>query len=95
MRIELDPRLFNVNPLEREKEGEEGKDFFKILKEAIEEVDKLQLEADEAIKELMVGKGDLTSTVLALEKADISFRLMMQIRNKLIRAYEEVMKMPI
>jgi|YelNatPaOPRAMG01_1025707.scaffolds.fasta_scaffold07492_8 flagellar hook-basal body complex protein FliE len=94
MRIELDPRSLSVKSLETQKE-EEGKDFIKVLKEAIEEVDRLQLEADQAIKELVVGKGDLTATVLALEKADLSFRLMMQIRNKLIRAYEEVMKMPL
>jgi flagellar hook-basal body complex protein FliE len=94
MRIEFDPRSLSVKSLETQKE-EEGKDFIKVLKEAIEEVDRLQLEADQAIKELVVGKGDLTATVLALEKADLSFRLMMQIRNKLIRAYEEVMKMPL
>jgi flagellar hook-basal body complex protein FliE len=94
MRIELDPRSLSVKSLETQKE-EEGKDFIRVLKEAIEEVDRLQLEADQAIKELVVGKGDLTATVLALEKADLSFRLMMQIRNKLIRAYEEVMKMPL
>jgi len=45
------------------------------------------------MEDLALGKGDLHNTIIAVEKAEISFRLMMQIRNKLIRAYEEVMRM--
>ena len=41
------------------------------------------------------GKGDLQETMVALEKADVSFRLMMQIRNKVLEAYQEIMRMQV
>lgn len=93
MKVEFDPRSSQVPELLAKRE--EHQDFTKVLKEAIQKVNELQLEADRAVEELSLGKGELHETVLAIEKADISFRLMMQIRNKLIKAYEEVMKMPL
>lgn len=93
MKVGFDPRSSQVPELLLKKE--ERQDFTKVLKEAIQKVNELQLEADRAVQELSLGKGALHETVLAIEKADISFRLMMQIRNKLIKAYEEVMKMPL
>ncbi len=95
MKVGFDPKVIGSSPAVEPKESREKEDFLKTLEEAIKEVNRLQLEADQAVKELSLGKGDLHETILALEKADISFRLMMQIRNKLIRAYEEVMKMPL
>ena len=41
------------------------------------------------------GDKDIHGTMIALEKADISMRLMLQIRNKLVSAYEEVMRMQV
>lgn len=94
MKVGFDPRAEGLfEPLKGQKGAQA--DFVKALKEAIEKVNQLQLEADRAVEELSLGRADLHETVLAIEKADISFRLMMQIRNKLIKAYEEVMKMPL
>ncbi|RLA93753.1 MAG: flagellar hook-basal body complex protein FliE [Deltaproteobacteria bacterium] len=70
--------------------------FSKLLKQAINEVDRLQKEADQAIKDLATDKqGDLQRAMIAIEKAEISFQLMMQVRNKIIAAYEEIMRMQI
>lgn len=92
MKVQFDPKIFEpTSPLQPRKAS--AKDFSEVLKEAIEEVNRLQFEADKAIKDLALGKGDLHETIIAVEKAEISFRLMMQIRNKLIKAYEEVMRM--
>ena len=56
----------------------------------------LQQKADQAIQQLVgEGKGDLQETMIALEKADVSFRLMMQIRNKVLEAYQEIMRMQV
>lgn len=94
MRVDLDPRIAeSLRPEGKEERG--GEEFLEALKEAIQKVNELQVEADRATKEFALGRGDLHETILALERADISFRLMMQIRNKLIKAYEEVMKMPL
>ncbi|MBI3301537.1 MAG: flagellar hook-basal body complex protein FliE, partial [Deltaproteobacteria bacterium] len=61
----------------------QGKDFHTHLKQALGEVNDLKQQADQAIRQLVgEGKGDLQETIVAMEKADVSFRLMMQIRNK-------------
>lgn len=94
MKVQFDPRIFRPSsPLEPRRD--KGEDFVQVLKEAIKEVNRLQLEADKAIQDLALGKADLHTTMIALEKAEISFRMMMQIRNKIIRAYEEMMRMPL
>ena len=76
---------------------ENGKgDFGAHLNKALGEVNELQQKADQAIQQLVgEGKGDLQETMVALEKADVSFRLMMQIRNKVLEAYQEIMRMQV
>ena len=70
--------------------------FGDMLKRAIGDVAKLQNEADQAIKELAAGENkDIHRTMIALEKAEVSFQLMMQVRNKIVSAYEEIMRMQI
>jgi flagellar hook-basal body complex protein FliE len=71
-------------------------DFENQLKSALGEVDQLQRNAEQAIQQMVgEGKGDLQETMIALEKADVSFRLMMQIRNKVLDAYQEIMRMQV
>ncbi len=74
----------------------EGASFGEMLKDAISEVNQLTTEADTAIqRQIASGETtDLHATIVALEKAEISFQLMMQIRNKIVKAYEEIMRMP-
>ncbi|MBN1866126.1 flagellar hook-basal body complex protein FliE [Candidatus Sumerlaeota bacterium] len=67
--------------------------FAETLRNSIEEVNSLKLQADKAIEDLATGQSaDLQGTILALEKADISFKLMMEVRNKIVSAYQEVMR---
>lgn len=76
-------------------EAQKG-DFGSHLKNALGEVNDLQQQANQAIEQLVgEGKGDLQQTMVALEKADVSFRLMMQIRNKVLEAYQEIMRMQV
>lgn len=71
-------------------------DFQSYLKDALGEVNDLQQKADQAIQQLVgEGKGDLQETMIALEKADVSFKLMMQIRNKVLEAYQEILRMQV
>jgi flagellar hook-basal body complex protein FliE len=77
-------------------EGPQKEDFNAHLKNALGEVNDLQQKADHAIQQLVgEGKGDLQETMIALEKADVSFRLMMQIRNKVLEAYQEIMRIQV
>ncbi len=68
--------------------------FDAILKDAVGKVAEMQNEAETAIKELASG-GDVTQAIIAMEKADMSFQLMVEVRNKLLSAYEEVMRMQV
>ncbi|HEX9663970.1 MAG TPA: flagellar hook-basal body complex protein FliE [Candidatus Binatia bacterium] len=86
------------NPLAEAKPAQESAkgDFGAHLNKALGEVNELQQKADQAIQQLVgEGKGDLQETMVALEKADVSFRLMMQIRNKVLEAYQEIMRMQV
>ena len=68
--------------------------FGKVLKQSLSEVNQLQNQADHAIDALATGHNtDIHETMIAMEKADVAFRLLMQIRNKVISAYETIMRM--
>ncbi len=70
--------------------------FGTVLKDSLAQVNQLQQQADGAIKELATGgTATLHDTMLAIEKAELSFRLMMQVRNKIIDAYQEVLRMQV
>ncbi len=72
------------------------KRFENFLKGAIDNVDGLQGNADNAVTNLASGKNvDLHGTMIALEKADISLRTMATVRDKFVRAYETIMNMAI
>ena len=67
-----------------------------MFKDSFGQVNKLQHEADQAVHALAAGRSaDVHNTMIALQKADVSFRLLMQIRNKVVSAYETVMRMQV
>ena len=68
-----------------------GQQFKNILVEALNQVNTMQGQANEAVQQLVTGGEVNPAEVLTtLQKADISFRMMLQIRNKLVQAYQEV-----
>lgn len=70
--------------------------FGGILKRSIAKVNQLQKNSDQTIQELATGrKKDIHETMIALEKADVSFQLMMQVRNKVVSAYQEISQMSV
>jgi flagellar hook-basal body complex protein FliE len=71
--------------------GAGGQPFKNILLEALQQVNTMQSQANEAVEQLVTG-GDVNpaEVLTTLQKADISFRMMLQIRNKLVQAYQEV-----
>ena len=70
--------------------------FASSLKEAMNSVNTLQKSADKQAQELATGKNqNLHETMITTEKADIALRLMVSVRNKIIDAYHEVMKMQV
>lgn len=72
------------------------KTFADTLKDAVGNVNDLQKQADVKMQQLATGKTDnIQDVMMATEKADIALRLMVNVRNKIIEAYQEVMKMQV
>ena len=76
--------------------AEKSSGFGEVLKDAISTVNELQKQSDQDIQKLMTGEStDLHTTVIAMQKADLSFQMMMQVRNKIVQAYQEIMRMQV
>jgi flagellar hook-basal body complex protein FliE len=92
-RVAVDP---SVPQAARPSSSVQGKSFQDVLSESIGEVQRLQNEADATIKQLVSGElKDVTQAMVAIEQADVSFQTMMAVRNKMVAAYEEVMRMQV
>ncbi len=76
--------------------GEQKQTFGEILSHALNDVNKLQLNAQQTSVDLAAGKvQDISEAVIATEKATIALQLTMQVRNKVVDAYQEIMRMQI
>ena len=74
------------------KQGESS--FGDFLKQSIKEVNQLQNEADKSAIDFATGRvKDIHQVMMSVQKADLSFRLMQQIRGKLVDAYREITRM--
>lgn len=69
--------------------------FAQALGEAIARTDALQTGADAEAARSALGAGNLHETALALEKADVAMRVLTKVRNKIVDAYQEVMRMTV
>ncbi len=68
-----------------------GKPFKDVLLDSIREVNSMQQDANRAVEQLATGEDVTPAEVLtAVQKADIAFKMMIQVRNKIVAAYQEV-----
>jgi flagellar hook-basal body complex protein FliE len=68
--------------------------FGKVIGQAIKDVNQQMADADKAVEALTTGTNkDIHGTMIALEKASVSFQLISQVRNKIIDAYKEIQRM--
>jgi flagellar hook-basal body complex protein FliE len=72
--------------------GSDKSSFGGLLKDAIQQVSDLENQSQQELQKFTNDESDLHSVMLALEKADLSFQMMMQVRNKFVQAYQEIMK---
>ena len=81
--------LGNTSALQANKPADAS--FKNLLLESLDQVNSMQQDADKAVQQLVTG-GDVNpaEVLTAVQKADLSFRMMMQIRNKLLSAYDEI-----
>jgi len=73
----------------------QGPDFDTQLSQMLNGVEKLQLEADDQAARAALGGGNLHELSLSLEKADVAMRVATKVRNKVIDAYHEIMRMSV
>ena len=70
-----------------------GGDFGSALKSAIQHVDNYQQDANNSIQQFLQGNGELHNVALSTQRAEMALDLGLQVRNKIVSAYQEVMKM--
>ncbi len=69
-------------------------EFFQTLEGAMDKVQEVQSGADQQVASVLQGNGqDLHTTMVAVEKADLTFQMMMQVRNKIVQAYQTISQM--
>ena len=77
-------------------EESSGGNFKNVLDGYLKETNDMQNEADQSLSKLVRGETDnVHEVMLAMSKADVSFRMMVEVRNKLVEAYQEVMRMQV
>lgn len=69
--------------------------FSESLHKMIATIDDTTNTANTAVGDMLAGKGDVHTAMIALQRAEMTFQLSVQIRNKLVQAYQDVMRMPI
>jgi len=70
-----------------------GPSFKDALMRNIDEINKLQQDAAQAVEDLQTGKGNFEGMLLAQNKADMAFKMLQAARNQVMRAYEEIQQM--
>lgn len=75
----------NVNP----KEG-----FEKVMNDILGKLSEIEKETEKAVNEFANG-GDISTAIIAMQKAELSFQTMIEVRNRLLNAYEEIMRMQV
>ena len=92
--VEAIPEPFGVSPVKGTHKHDTG--FGDLLKKAVESVNTMQHEAGRLEEAVANGENvNIHQAVIAGEKAGLSFKLLMQVRNKMIEAYQEIMRMQV
>ena len=73
--------------------SESGQDFASLLKAGVEDVNKLQKTSEKAMSDIATGQvKDLHQAAIAIDKAEMSMKLMLEVRNKAVSAYKEILR---
>jgi flagellar hook-basal body complex protein FliE len=75
--------------------GGAGQRFAQALSKVVEDADTADRDANIRIGAMVDGTGEVHDAMIALQKADISLQMTVQVRNKLMNAYQEIMRMPV
>ncbi|MEZ0343981.1 MAG: flagellar hook-basal body complex protein FliE [Caldimicrobium sp.] len=88
--------LGNINLYKQIEKIDKNSDFGKVLLESLKEIDKKEKEAEAALESLAKGEDiDPAEVAMKISSADASMKLLLRIRNKVLEAYQEIMRMQI
>jgi flagellar hook-basal body complex protein FliE len=96
----------NLNPIHESRipegvklpqnQNPKGPAFAEVLKESLDQVNALQAQKTEKIEDLVTGKANsIEEVMIAVEEANLAFEMTMQVRNKLVEAYNELLRMQV
>lgn len=97
MKINFPAEQLNINSISNATSTDKKSvPFSDFLNNAISDVNKLQLESEELNEAFAMGKNDnIHQVMIAAEKADMALQFTIQIRNKVLEAYQEIIRMPV
>jgi flagellar hook-basal body complex protein FliE len=86
-----------INPLNRAGQTAEKADFASALKTSLDQVNNVQTKADQLGQRFVAGDDsvNLSDVMISMQKANISFQATVQVRNKLVAAYQDIMNMAV
>ena len=93
MKIAMPDLLSRISQLGLDPERSSPRVGEEIFAKILSEVNTSQRQADMKIRESLLGRADLHEVMLSLESADMGLKVLVQIRNKMIQAYEELSRM--
>ncbi len=90
----LVPAGSSISPVPQKQPAEVP--FGKMIDHLLRDANSQQVQADQTVRQFAMGESDnLHDVMLAVAKADLSFRLVLEVRNRLVEAYQEIMRMQI
>jgi flagellar hook-basal body complex protein FliE len=72
-----------------------GQPFGDTLNRIVEQVESSGQAANDAVARMIDGSGDVHEAMIALQRSDMTFQFAVQVRNKLVQAYQDIMRMPV
>ena len=89
-------RIAPLKPQDAKTVAENGESFSQVLERFVGDVNALQSKASESIEKLATGEiSDVHQVMIAVEEANTAMEFMLEIRNKIVEAYQEIMRMPV
>ena len=91
-----DKGMISPPPVQGVKTEKDSKSFSTVLNKFVDDVNSLQNNADKSIEKLATGEiTDVHQVMIAVEEANTAMEFMLEIRNKIVEAYQEIMRMPV
>ena len=90
------PSISQTPPINSTAAPKQGEGFSQLVSELLQSTNSDQLQAEQVLQGFVTeGEGSVQDVVLAMSKADLSFRFLMELRNQLIESYQEITRMQV